>query len=96
MPAFPSSMYIGMTLHDWFASSMPTDEVQDLAYRTLSRLAQEKIANAKHPIEPPSGASSDVLVDYQIAKIDFYCRVNAAIRYKMANAMIEKRYSNGS
>ena len=94
-PAFPTSNGgspdDGMTLRDYFATNAPTDEVQELNFRHLSRLAQEQLTGLKYPFQPSATASETQNVEYQIAMFEFKCAVNAAIRFKLADAMLKAR-----
>lgn len=85
----------GMTLRDYFAANADRDELSDIKFRSLSRMAQEHVAGMKHPAEPRSGTggyqSPDELVSYQLAVAEFEMRVWAWLRYRMADAMLEAR-----
>lgn len=101
-PAFPSpgvvlhdntqqGAYEGMTLRDYFATNAPTDEVQELDFRHLSRTAQEAITGLSYPQKPMDDRDVDGRVAFQIAEFEFKCQVNAAIRFKLADAMLRAR-----
>lgn len=83
-----------MTLRDYFATNAPTDEVQELNFRHLSRLAQEQLTGMTYPVQPhPYKMHDPALIDFQIAEFEFKCAVNAAIRFKLADAMLKARAS---
>lgn len=94
-PAFPcdSQQYgtiLGMSLRDYLAQAAPSDEISDISYRNLSLLAKEYLAGMKAPIKPDSARGAEVIpFDIELAK--FNCKVNAAIRYMMADAMLAER-----
>lgn len=96
-PAFPTNgpdhgVYgAGMTLRDYFATQAPSDEVQELQFRHLSRLAQEQLAGMKYPDEPKYQPDYAGQVEWQLAKLEFFCRVNTAIRFMLADAMLRAR-----
>jgi hypothetical protein len=92
MTAFPwtGAGTEGMTLRDYFASNAPTDEVQELQFRHLSRLAQEQLTGLKWPIKP-ANLNDLEMVAFQIAEFEFKCAVNAAIRFKLSDAMLKAR-----
>jgi len=82
----------GMTLRDYFAANLPSDEIQDVTYRNLSRDAQELLVGMKHPVEPPPAHPGNMPpADYRIAVVRFQCAVNAALRYMAADAMLKAR-----
>lgn len=83
--------YEGMSLRDYFASNAPTDEVQELHYNSLSRIAQERLTGLKYPEKPPYKANDPAQIEFQLAEFEFHCAVNAAIRYKLADAMLKER-----
>ena len=83
----------GMSLRDYFATNAPTDEVQELNFRHLSRLAQERITGLKYPERPRYEVNSPGEIEFQLAEFDFKCAVNAAIRFRLADAMIRARQS---
>lgn len=80
----------GMSLRDWFATSVDKDEYGDLLYRNASRLAMEALAGPA-PVEPGDRATDNERVTYQLAKIDWELRFRAAIRYRMADAMLRAK-----
>ena len=94
-PAFPVESGIlnkGMTLRDYFAAKLPSDEIQDITYKNLSRDAQELLTGMKYPIEPPAthrGAMPPA--EHRLACVRFHIAVNAAIRYMAADAMLKER-----
>lgn len=88
-PAFPCSGEPGMSLRDYFATNAPTDEIQELTFRHLSRLAQECLTGRPYPTNPHS--TGDGQVAFQMAEFEFKCLVNAAIRYALADAMLQMR-----
>lgn len=97
-PAFPiiaedlnSVLETGLTLRDYFATQAPTDEVQELSFRHLSRNAQEQLTGMKYPQKPDYRQNDPAQIDFQIAEFEFKCAVNAAIRYKLADAMLKVR-----
>lgn len=100
-PAFPItaeqhpngiSAEMGMSLRDYFAATAPTDEVQELQFRHLSRVAQERITGLKYPTRPhPYRDNNPDEISFQIAEFEFKCAVNAAIRFKLADAMLKIR-----
>lgn len=100
-PAFPCDRIMtdrgsvilsgGMTLRDYFAANAPTDEVQELQFRHLSRLAQEQLTGMKYPEKPVYKENDPQQIEFQIAEFEFKCAVNAAIRFKLADAMLEAR-----
>jgi hypothetical protein len=97
-PAFPvtSDNYAnpnseGMTLRDYFAVNAPTDEVQELQFRHLSQKAQEKLTGLEYPQKPAYKENDLKVIDFQIAEFEFKCAVNAAIRLKLADAMMKAR-----
>ena len=79
-----------MSLRDYFAQAAPTDEISDINYRSLSLLAKEHLAGMKMP-RKPDGARGDEVIPFDIELATFNCRVNAAIRYMMADAMLAIR-----
>jgi hypothetical protein len=96
-PAFPANHFDltdeehGMTLRDYFATQAPTDEVQELQFRHLSRMAQEHMTGMKYPEKPAYQPNDPAQIAWQIEEFDFKCAVNAAIRYKLADAMLKAR-----
>lgn len=97
-PAFPliaenpeSVLAIGLTLRDYFATQAPTDEVQELSFRNLSRIAQEQLTGMTYPQKPDYRQHAPEVIAWQIAEFEFKCAVNAAIRYKLADAMLKVR-----
>lgn len=97
-PAFPfainpqemSIQYKGATLRDYFAQAAPSDEISDISYRNLSQIAKEHLAGMKAPTKPVTASGADVIpFDIELAR--FNCKVNAAIRYMMADAMLDER-----
>jgi hypothetical protein len=96
-PAFPSHGSMGevaqqgMTLRDYFATNAPSDEVQELQFRHLSRLAQEHMTGMKYPERPAYRENDPAQIAWQVAEFEFKCAVNAAIRYKLADAMLKAR-----
>jgi len=94
-PAFPVESvtdhdFTGMSLRDYFAQASPTDEISDISYRSLSLLAKEHLAGMKMP-RKPDGVRGDDVIPFDVELATFNCRVNAAIRYMMAEAMIRER-----
>lgn len=83
--------HFGMTLRDYFAIQAPTNEVQELNYQHMSRLAQERLTGMKYPEKPEYKPNDSANVDFQIAELEFKCAVDAAIRFKLADAMMEAR-----
>lgn len=81
----------GMSLRDYFATNAPTNEVQELEFRHLSRAAQEAITGLSYPQKPMDDRDSAGRVAFQIAEFEFKCQVNAAIRFKLADAMLRAR-----
>lgn len=81
----------GMSLRDYFAAKAPTDEVQELSFRHLSRVAQEQLTGLKYPEKPKDNESSAKHVSFQIEQFKFKCAVNAAIRFALADAMLKVR-----
>jgi hypothetical protein len=79
------------TLRDQFAAQLPSDSVRDILYNCLSRRAQEILVGVTHPLKEDFEGG----VDYQLAELDFVCRVNAAIRFKLADAMMKERNAHG-
>jgi hypothetical protein len=61
-----------------------------MTYRHLSRSAQERLAGIPYPAIDRN-AGGDQAVDQQIAEMAFHARVNAALRYISADAMIAAR-----
>lgn len=90
-PNGEASVSLGMSLRDYFASNAPTDEVQELHYSHLSRVAQERLTGLKYPEKPPYKANDPAEIEFQLAEFEFHCAVNAAIRYKLADAMLKAR-----
>lgn len=80
----------GMLLRDFFAINAPTDSIQELIYRCLSEDAKEKLTGMKRS-EKFNGNDRVKNVEYQLAELEFNCAVDAAIRYKMADAMLKER-----
>ena len=80
-----------MSLRDYFATQAPSDEVQELQFRHLSRIAQEQMTGMKYPVKPDYRENDPAMIAWQIAEFDFKCAVNAAIRYKLADAMLRIR-----
>ncbi len=80
----------GMTLRDWFARETPTDEIQSMTYKNLSLMAQERLAGMKKPASDHN-LKGDAAVDHQIKVMVFESRVNAALRYISADAMLAAR-----
>ena len=80
-----------MTMRDYFATTAPTDEVQELNFRHLSRIAQEALTGMKYPLRPAYKEGDPHLIEFQIAEFEFKCAVNAAIRYKLSDAMLQER-----
>ena len=80
----------GMTLRDYLARNTPHDEVCEMTYKHLSLLAQERLAGMKRP-ESDSNLRGEAVVDQQIALMTFYAKVNAALRYISADAMLAAR-----
>jgi hypothetical protein len=76
------------TLRDYFAATVPTDEIEKLTYRTLSLQAQELLAGIPHPKLKESTLSP---AEQQLALLRFNCAVNAAIRYELADALLAHR-----
>ena len=101
-PAFPESAFgpypngeinegrPGMSLRDYFARNTPHDEVCEMNYKHLSLLAQERLAGIKRP-ETDRELRGEAVVDQQIALMTFHAKVNAALRYISADAMIAAR-----
>ena len=81
----------GMTLRDYFAAKLPSDEIQDMTYRQLSRDAQELLTGMKYPSEPPTRPGEMPPAEYRIAVVRFHAAVNAALRYIAADAMLNER-----
>jgi hypothetical protein len=77
----------GMSLRDWFATSVDKDEYGELIYRNASQAMKELIAG-KCPDEPTLASERPA---WQLLKLDWDLRVRAAIRYRMADAMLEAR-----
>ncbi len=95
-PAFPDPQEDwrgekGMSLRDYFATNAQTDEVQELSFRHLSRAAQEHMTGLKYPEKPLYKPNDPAQIAYQLAEFDFMCAVNAAIRYRLADAMLKER-----
>jgi len=84
--------YGGMTLRDYFAAKLPSDEIQDMTYRQLSRDAQELLTGMKYPAEPPASRPGDMPPsEHRLAVVRFHAAVNAALRYVAADAMLLAR-----
>ena len=81
----------GMSLRDYFATQAPSDEVKELQFRHLSRAAQEQMTGMKYPEKPTYRENDPAQIAWQLAEFDFKCAVNAAIRYKLADAMLRVR-----
>lgn len=81
----------GMTLRDFFATTLPADSVQEITFRCLSRMAQEELIGRKYPAERPDYAPGNI--EYQLEKMCFQIDVDAAIRYIHADSMLEARKS---
>ena len=96
-PAFPwgehGTHLGGMTLRDYFATTMSADEIGATVYHSLSRAAQESLIGRPHPLEPPVMASTEILMTYQLEKMQFAIDVSARIRFMHADAMLEARKS---
>lgn len=84
---FASTQQPGMSLRDWFARNTPHDEVCEMTYKHLSLLAQEKLAGMKAP-ESARNFKGEEAANQQIAEMMFHARVNAALRYISADAML--------
>jgi hypothetical protein len=80
-----------MTLRDYFATNAPSDEVQELNFMHLSRIAQEQITGMTYPEKPTYKPNDFAQIDFQLLEFEFKCAVHAAIRYKLADAMLEAR-----
>jgi hypothetical protein len=80
----------GLSIRDWFARTAPHDEVSEMTYRHLSRNAQERLAGITYPTIDRE-ARGDQAVNQQIAEMMFHARVNAALRYISADAMLAVR-----
>lgn len=89
--AFPWDTYSGATMRDFFAATLPTDSVQEITFRSLSRMAQEKLIGRKYPAERPDHAPE--LIEFQLEKMRFQIDVDAAIRFIHADSMLKARKS---
>jgi hypothetical protein len=96
-PAFPRSYvadgHNGMNLRDYFATAIDKDEYGDLLYRNASRVLMEALAGPA-PQAPSNGGknvSLDDVAAHQLAKLDWELRFRAAIRYRLADAMLLAR-----
>jgi len=100
-PAFPlplgeqniSPAVGGMSLRDYFATAMSADEIGATVYHSLSRAAQESLIGRSHPTEPPVKALPEILMAYQLQKMQFAIDVSARIRFMHADAMLKARKS---
>ena len=80
----------GLSIRDYFARAVPHDEVSEMTYKHLSHLAQQRLAGMPYP-EENRDARGEAAVNYQIAVMQFHARVNAALRYISADAMLAAR-----
>ncbi len=79
-------------MRDYFATNAPSDTVQELNFRHLSRQAQERLTGLKYPQKPhPYKENNPDEIAFQLAEFEFKCAVDAAIRFKLADAMLEAR-----
>lgn len=77
-------------LRDWFARNTPHDEVCEMTYKHLSLLTQERLAGMKCPVADRE-LRGEAVIDQQISLMVFHARVNAALRYISADAMLSAR-----
>lgn len=98
-PAFPApdgyrdndglpSWRPGMSLLDWFAQTVPADEISGITYKSLSQAAQERLIRVPMPRDPGPGPD---LAQYQIDLAEWHCTVNARLRFMHAQAMLAER-----
>ena len=76
-----------MTERDHFAANLPSDEIRELMYNSLSRSAKERLTGVKAPVKE----DFKDIVEFQLAELGFHCAVNAAVRFKLADAMVVER-----
>lgn len=81
----------GLSVRDYFATKMPTDEIAEITFKHLSRVAMEYLAGRPYPAELKSGATLEETAQHQVDRVKFYCAVSAAIRYLHAEAMLVER-----
>lgn len=81
----------GMTLRDFFATKIDRDEYGDILFHHMSRDAEEALLADKHPAEPIPSATSAERAAYRLAVVDWALRIRAALRYRMADAMLLER-----
>ena len=96
-PAFPQpSAFLnsGMSLRDYFAIHANNQELADISYRTLSRLAQEQIVGRSYPDEPRESGKTRAL--WQLEVFEFELELLAKLRFMMADAMLAEREKGGA
>lgn len=86
----PNSPSEGMSLRDWFAQKAPLAEIEEIKFKNLSRVSAEVLAGRSHPVEPRKPTREE-LVSYQIDVVKWQAEVTAALRFIMADAMLEAR-----
>ncbi len=88
-PAYP-----GMTLRDWFATTIDKDEYGDIISRNLPRETAELLAGA-YPTNPGDGQrmqpEKTERMRYRLDCLAWEFRVRAELRYMMADAMLVAR-----
>ena len=77
-PAFPipglhnDADFNGVSLRDYFATNAPSDTVQELNFRHLSRQAQERLTGLKYPQKPhPYKENNPDEIAFQLAELAF-------------------------
>ena len=86
----------GMSLRDWFATTIDKDEYGDIISRNLPRETAEHLAGPypKEPANPTDfsrPATPEQRIRWRLDCLAWEFRVRAALRYMMADAMIEAR-----
>lgn len=77
----------GMTLRDYFATTVDKDEYGDLVYRHLSEKAKGILAGYSRPSEP----GNDLRAQWMIDCIKWEMAWRSALRFMMADAMLAAR-----
>ena len=78
------------TLRDYFATAMTPDEVDDIE-TDIGRQVQEALVGMVTPAPPARALNADEFIAQRLAELDFKLAVNAAIRFRFANAMLKAR-----
>ena len=90
----PNGHDMGMTLRDYFASTMDRDEYGELSFRHLSNDAREILVGEKKPKPVNEGKDRSERVQLQIQHVSWELKVRAAIRFIWADAMLKARESD--